>query len=242
MALSAANFIEDRWAPLLKIGATAAIAQMVIMVVQIIVFTAWPPPTSVEGFFELFQRNWLLGLLSLDLLYILNNMLLIPIYLALYAALKRTNEAVMLLALIFGLVGIAAYFSSSVAFEMLSISGQYNAADAVSRTSLLSAGQTLLELYKGTAFDVYYILNAAWLLMLAFVMWRSPVFNRATARWGIAAGILMIIPSSAGTLGMIFALASLAPWAVFLTLIARRFLQLATTKMHKEIGSLFPDR
>lgn len=218
---------ETQWNLLFKIGAAAGAAQLLIMVIQLFVFVQWPPPASVDGFFTLFQHNWLLGLLSLDLLYILNNILLIPIYLALYAALKRTNESAVLLALVLGLVGIAAYYSSSVAFEMLSLSRQFTVADEASRSVLLSAGQTLLELYKGSAFDVYYVFNAAALLILASVMRRNPVFSRATSAWGMAAGILMVIPSNAGTLGIIFALASLAPWAVFLVLITIRFLKLA---------------
>jgi hypothetical protein len=84
----------------------------------------------------------------------------------------------------------------------------------------------MLELYKGTAFDVYYVLNGAALLILAFVMRRSSAFTRATAGWGIAAGVLMTIPSSAGMIGLIFALASLVPWAVFLVLITRRFFKM----------------
>jgi len=228
---------ETQWNLLYKVGAAAGIAQLLIMMIQLVVFSIWPPPASAVGFFALFERNWLLGLLSLDLLYILNNMLLIPIYLALYAALKRTNESAMLLALVLGLVGIAAYFSSNIAFEMLSLSGQFNAADGASQTILLSSGQTLLEMYKGTAFDVYYVLNAAALLILAFVMRRSPVFSRATAAWGLAAGILMIIPSSAGMVGMIFALASLAPWAVFLVLITIRFTRLVKADTHVTVGS-----
>jgi hypothetical protein len=43
--------------------------------------------------------------------------------------------------------------------------------------------------------------------------------------YGLAAGILMIIASSAGTLGLYFSLASLVPWAIWLILVGRRLLQ-----------------
>ncbi len=42
----------------------------------------------------------------------------------------------------------------------------------------------------------------------------------------LAAGILMLVPSSAGTAGMIFAMGSLVPWAVFSVLVALRLLKL----------------
>ena len=38
--------------------------------------------------------------------------------------------------------------------------------------------------------------------------------------------VLMIVPSSAGTIGLYFSLASLVPWAIWLVLVGRRFFQL----------------
>jgi len=218
---------DPRWKGLYKASGAAALTMLVLMVIQIIIFIAWPPPGTVDAYFTLFQNNWLLGLLSLDLLYIANNVLMILIYLALYAALKRASESSMAIALALGLVGIAAYFASNTAFEMLSLSNQYAAATTEAQSTMfLGAGQAMLEIYKGTAFAVYYVLNAAALLIFAAVMLRSNIFSKVTAYIGILAGVLMIIPSTAGTLGLYFALASLVPWAIFSVLIARRFFQL----------------
>lgn len=215
---------DSPWQGLYKIGAWAGIGMLAIMVLQIAIYFIWPPPESVEALYALFERSWLLGLLSMDLLYLLNNTLLIPIYLALYAALKREAESAMLVALVLGLVGIAAYFASNTAFEMLSLSRQFaSAASESQRTALMGAGLASLAVYKGTAFDVYYVLNAVALLVMAWVMLRSQVFSKTTAWIGLTAGILMIIPSTAGTIGLVFSLLSLVPWAVFLALVVRRF-------------------
>jgi hypothetical protein len=217
------NSADAHWNDLYKIGAWAAIAMLVLIPIHIIIFVISPPPATVEEFFALFQKNWLLGLLSLDLIYILNNILLSLIYLALYQALKQTNAALMTAALMLGLLGIAAYFASNPAFEMLSLSRQYAAAtNLTQQTILLAAGQSQLASFTGTAFDVYYVLNGVALLLLAWVMLHSPLFSKATAWWGLASGILMTIPSTAGVPGMLFALASLAPWMVFLVMVTRR--------------------
>lgn len=217
---------ESRWQGLYKTGGMAALAMFVIMLVQVIVFMIWPPPATVEGFFALFQQNGLLGLLSLDLLYIINNTLLILVYLALYFSLRRSAESASLIALVLSVVGVAVYYSSNTAFEMLSLSGQYAAAATeLQRTITLSAGQVMLETYKGTSFDIYYVLNAIALLIFAVVMLRSKFYSRATAVWGLVAGVLMSIPSTAGTVGLIFSLASLIPWAVFSLLVAKKLLQ-----------------
>ena len=56
------------WKPLYKVGVVAALMMVVFIPIQILIFLVWPPPGTVFGYFMLFQRNWLLGLLSLDLL------------------------------------------------------------------------------------------------------------------------------------------------------------------------------
>ena len=93
----------------------------------------------------------------MDLLYLINNILLIPIYLALYVVLKPAREAIVFTALILGLVGIAVYFPSNPAFEMLTLSNQYAVATTEAQQSiLLAAGQALVVQIEGTAFLVYY--------------------------------------------------------------------------------------
>lgn len=123
-----AEAAASTWKPLSRTGGAAALTIVGIMVIQIIVFIASPPPGTVLGYFTLFHQNGLLGLLSLDLLYLVDNALVVLLYLALYAALRRASPSLMAIALALGLVGIAAYFASNTAFEMLSLSNQYAAA------------------------------------------------------------------------------------------------------------------
>jgi len=220
--------IEHRWMGLYRLGGVAALTVVGIMIVQIIIFVLWPPPETVEGFFALMQARPLLGLLSMDLLYIINNTILVLIYLSMFAALRRTAETATLIALILGALGVAAYYASNTGFEMLARSGQFaGATSEAQRTALLGAGQALLAIYKGTAFNTYYVLNAAALLIFAVVILRGKVFSAATGWVGLISGVLMTIPSTAGTIGLIFSLASLVPWAIFSVMASRRFFQLA---------------
>ena len=216
------------WNPLYRTASMAALAVVLLIPVQLFIFIAWPPPETAEGFFDLFGKNAFLGLLSLDLIYLLNNAILILFYLGLYLSLRKTNPSAMLIALILGLVGIAVYYSSSIAFEMLSLGNQYQVAETPEiRQQLLASGQTLLAVYKGTAFDVYYVLNGATLLILSLVMLKGKVFSKSTAIWGLASGILMVVPSTAGTPGLILSIASLVPWIVFSILASRKLLILS---------------
>lgn len=219
--------VDPQWRWLLTAGGIAALIGVTMIPIQVIVFAVSPPPTDIRAWFALLIENPVMGMMNLDVLYILNNALLIPLYMALWLALRDRHEPVLITALIVGLVGVAAYFPSNTAFEMLRLSQQYAAAtDPAQQAILLSAGEALTVKYVGTAFIVYYFLNAIALLMFAGVMLRTRVFSRATAYWGLAAGILMAVPSPFGTIGMVFALASLLPWAIFSLLIGRRLIQL----------------
>jgi len=219
---------EQNFGLIIKWGAIMALIVVSLIPVQIFVFSAWPPPDTVEGFFDLLNRNWFLGLLSLDLIYLLNNILLAFVYLALYFTLRKANHSLMIIALVPGFIGIAVYYASSVAFEMLSLSNQFALADSPDlKSQLLASGRMMIEIYKGTAFDIYYVLNAFTLLLISYVMLKSDIFSKTTAIWGLASGVLMIIPSTAGTIGLVFSLLSLIPWIVFSILIARRLLILS---------------
>lgn len=218
---------DGTWKSLYKVGGVAALTVVVFMLIQMIVFFLWPPPNSVVGWFALFQDNALVGLLDMDLLLIVDYVLLGLVFLALYAALRRVNPSFMAIALTLELVGIATYFASTAAFEMLSLSHQYAAATTdAERSTFLSAGQAMLATWQGTAFNMSYILSALALLIVSVVMLRSDIFGKATAYAGILAGAAGLVPPTVGIIGIVLSLVSLVPLAIWLILIARRLFQL----------------
>lgn len=219
------------WSGLYRTGAWCSLLIVALIPVQVFFFFVWPPPATTEGWFELFQNNGLLGLISMDLLYLLTNLLLIPLYLAVHQALHGESPSAMLLAVVLGLAGVVAYTASNPCFEMLGLSHEYARASAEpERIVLLAAGKTMLATYTGTAFNVYYVLNGVFLIITGVVMLRGQVFSRATGGWGLASGVLMAVPSTAGVVGPVFALASLLPWIVFSVLVARRLFHLTSLK------------
>lgn len=222
---------ELNWGKLYKTGGIAAFAIVLIIPIQIAILAVFPPPETVLGFFKLFHENWLLGLLSLDLLYYIDNALLVLVYLGLFASLRKIDFATMIIALTIGLTGIALYYASTIGFEMLSVSKQYYVTESVAmKHQLLAVGQGLIYKYKGTSFDVYYVFNAITLLLISRTMYKSKNFGKSTAIIGMIAGIFMIIPSTAGTIGLIFSLISLIPWIVFSILIGRKLIQMESLK------------
>ena len=213
--------LGSEWSGLYRAGAGAAATVLALMPVQIVLWVLWPPPETVAGHFAVLRENALLGLVGLDLFYMATNVLMLPLLLALGAALWRPSRSLAALGLTLGLVSIAVYFASTVAIEMLLLSGQYAAGTDAERAAALAAGGALLVTYKGTAFAAYYLMNGAALLCFAAAMLRSNVFGRATAVLALLSGVLMVVPSTFGTVGMVFSLASLVPWAAFSVLIVR---------------------
>lgn len=219
----------SRWRGLLRCGGWAAFASVGLTVIQIAVFAVWPPVHTVPEVFRLMVGSPVLGLLSLDLLYVLNNLAVWVLYVGLSSALWTASASGATLAVGLGTLQMAAYLASNPALEMLALARAHADAGPAARAALEAAGEAVLAGWKGTAFVVYYLLGAAVLLIFAWLLRRSPLFAGATAWWALAAGVLMLVPSTFGAVGMVMSLGSLLPWGVFAVLAGRTLLRLATS-------------
>ena len=215
--------IDETTRTLSKVALYASWAMAVIIPLQIIVFLVSFPPETAQLWLALFNQNWVLGLLQMDLLFIVDNVLLALLYLALYQILKKKNQPVMMIAILLGLLGIASFFSSNPAFEMWQTAREYA---KMPRESLLTIAEALIFQWKGTAFTIYYVLNGITLITTTLVM-RNSIFGNRTAMVGLISGILMIIPSTAGTVGLVCSLLSLIPWMIFLIMMTGTFRKLS---------------
>lgn len=214
--------------PLYRVAQFLALIMLILIPLQIVLYVVAPPPDTVIGLFQLYRQNPFLGLLSLDFLYLLNNIIVAILYLALFLLLYREKPATVLLALILGLIGIACYYPSNPAFEMLTLSNLYFQMLPEQQTLYLAAGEAVMAGYAGTAFNAYYVLSTICLLLFAYALIKSRKLKKSVGLWGFASGLLMIVPSSAGVLGMVFSLLSLVPWVVFVFLLMINFKRLST--------------
>jgi hypothetical protein len=216
----------SNWDWLYKIGGAAALLSAVFFPIQIIVFLLNPPPDTVTGWFRLFQNNQLIGLLDLDLLLIVDQILAILIFLALYAALRRASESFMAIGLAFGLASTVLFITSNPAFEMLSLSKQYAAATTEAQQAVfLAAGQAMLASWQGSAFQVSYFLGSIAAIIISAVMLRGQIFSKAAAYLGILANVIALglyVPVI-GVYISVFSVVFLWAWYI---LIARRLFQL----------------
>jgi hypothetical protein len=184
---------DSEWRDLYIIAATAALIAVALFLIEIVGFSIWRQPTTVIGYFTLFQNNKLLGLFDFYLLDFLAFVFLIPVYLALYFALRRTSRSWLLIATAVGFVGNTVYLVSNTAFCMLSLSGQYSAANTESQKAIyLAAGQVMLKLFNVTGLYVSYVFFSVWGVIISFVMLRSKIFSKTTGRVGIVANAVAL--------------------------------------------------
>lgn len=220
--------------PLLRLGAACGLAAVAVAITQVVIeIVGWgiagtPVPASVEGWFALLQSNRLLGLTELTGMQIPMFALLVPLFLALRAALQPANPSLSLVATAFGLLGIGVYLASNTAFSMLSLSDQWaSAAGDVERERLLAAGQAMLAQYEGPGLDAGVFLVMVATLAFSWLMLQSAHFGRVTAGIGIAAGVIglgyyvaVALPSA-----RIFLLEAAAPvFVLWIALTARALL------------------
>jgi hypothetical protein len=66
-------------------------------------------------------------------------------------------------------------------------------------------------------------------------MLQSNVFSKATAYVGIVMGVLMLVPPTVGTIGLLLSLISLIPTLIWLIPIARRLFQLGSGVVKEQV-------
>jgi hypothetical protein len=236
---------------LYKVGGAAALVVALLLLIEIIIFIAYPLPSTAIDYFRRFQSNRLIGLVDLYLLETLAYILYVPLFLALYLALRRANESYMALAVALAGIGIAVFLATNNPFAMLSLSDQYAAATSdTERSQFLAAGQALLANTNQRAvggFNLGLFLVSVAGLIVSVVMLSSNVFGRVTAYAGVLANALSLadylrlaIAPAALLLILLLALTSgvlLFAWYIF---VARRLFQLGSQRARLLSSSQVP--
>jgi hypothetical protein len=222
-----ADVSEGRWYYLYRTAAIAALITVALFLFQIVAFFVWPPPSTVAGHFALLRSRTFVGLVSLDFLIIVDEVLAIPICLALYLSLRRVQESLMLIATALSAASIVCFLIATPALNMLYLSKQYAVAGtSAEREGLLAAGQAVLSSWQGTPFQVGYVVGSIDMLLIAWVMLRSPIFSKLTAYVGIVASVVgfgVYLPK----VGIFISILSVVGMQVWYVMIALTLLRLS---------------
>jgi hypothetical protein len=208
------------------------ILMILIIPIQVMIFMFVPMPEDALGFITLMHDNPVMGLLHMDLLYILNNTFLIFFYFLLFMTLNPKNKTMLNIALITGIVGAILYYTSNRSVEMLLLSDKYfSTTDPTLRLSYIAIAESYLDIWKGTAFNTYYVLSAISLILFSIEMLKSSFYKRSTGIIGLISGILMVVPSGFGLVGLIMSLLSLIPWIIFSLMVVIRLSHMETVNV-----------
>jgi fumarate reductase subunit D len=217
---------DPTYRSLYRIGGVAASLMVLVTILHIGVFFVVGLPGNILEWFELFESSPLDGLLAFELLLVVYVVLSIPLALALYAALHRTNPSLMSISLALALIGAVAFIISRPAFEMLSLSNSYAVATTdAQRAGYIAAGEATFATFSGTPYWLSYILGSIGGLMISAVMLQGAVFSKTTAYLRLASGVLdfgIFVP----TIGLFIALLSVFCLMGFNILVAWRLLQI----------------
>ena len=212
---------DDRWHYLYRTAAIAALISVALFLFQIVAFFVWPPPSTVAGHFAVLQSRPFVGLVSLDFVIIVDEVLAIPLLLGLYLSLRRVHESLMLIATALSAASIVCFLVATPALNMLYLSQQYAAATtAVEREGLLAAGQAVLSAWLGTPYQVGYVVGSIDMLLIGWVMLRSRIFSKATGYVGIVASVvgLGVYVPKVGVYISIFSVVGMQVWYVMIAL------------------------
>jgi hypothetical protein len=192
---SDAGEVGSRWSSLYKVGGLAAFFAIAVMIIEFIVLTIWPPPTTVLGWFTLFQSNRLLGLVDYGILDAVIVAFLGPMFVALYFALRRSNGTYVAVAVPFVFAGIASYWATNSSLAMLYLSDLYAAATSdAQRSAYLAAGQALNAVGQyGLLYSMGFFLVTIAGLIVSIAMLRSGVFSRTVAYVGIVGNVFLLL-------------------------------------------------
>jgi hypothetical protein len=173
-----------RWRGVLATAAAGAILTAICVPLQVALFIAIPPPTShsVGAWFDLFNTSPVIGLLSLDLLMMVEQVLAVPIILALFLLVHRAAPSATLLGAAAWLMGAVLFLGSNTGFEMLALARGYAAAAPADQAAYIAAGHGMLASYwdMGTSFVFGYVLSAVGGILLGAGLVRAGVLGRAT--------------------------------------------------------------
>jgi hypothetical protein len=217
------------WQPLYLAGAGAALVSAVLLPVQVAVFLIWPPPLdgTAADWFDLLAERRLVGLVDLDLLLVAANVLLIPLLLAFAVLLWRNGPSWIVLAEGAGFIAVTMFIAVNPAIGMAALSDRYAEATTESaRAAAVSAGDTLLATWQGSAFHTGYLLGSFAGVVIGAMMLRGGTFSRLAA-WcailGNGVGLGLYMPG----IGLYIAVFSVVFLELWYILVARTLLTVA---------------
>jgi hypothetical protein len=194
-------------------------------------------PASAEQAFDLLQHRRVVGLLRLDLPTIAVLPLYYPLFLGMFAALRRSDLANALLSTVLAFAGVTLVLATPTALSMIPLSDKFAVATGdAARNQLLAAGEAIMaaDIWHSTGAILGGVLLQWGAVLISVAMLRGRVFSKTTAWLGIVLHGLDLAHIVGGLFlpvsGMILLAIAGPLYPVWFFLIGLRLLKLASSK------------
>jgi hypothetical protein len=221
---------DPQWKELYRIGGIVAVVTVILILLVIATYPIWPylpGTTSTEDIFAAIQANRLSGLISLDFILLINNLIGVLLFLALYVSLKQVNTSYALIALVLGLFAAVLIVPARPIFELVSLSDLYATATTdAAKNQYLAIGEAILAHFDGTAFKINTFFGGLSLLISSILMVRSNIFSKSTAYVGIVTNLAVcgfFLPG----IGIVLLTLSVPGYLIWNIQLARSFFKMA---------------
>ena len=177
--------------PLCKVGGIASLLFLIYTMITMVILTVFGvQPNTAIGCFTMLQSNRVIGLLRMDLLTAICMALYFLIFLGIFIALKGSNSAYSIMAIICVFVGVTLFIATPSALSMMDLSDKYaTATTEAEKSHLISAGEAILsaDMFHGTGAIIGRFLVQVGALIFSLKMVGGKIFNKFTSYVGIAA-------------------------------------------------------
>jgi len=186
---------DGRW--LYRVGGISALVLGIgyLLTFPVITYAGGFPPAGVEAQLASFAEH-AVGWWAATALMVFTDLLYVPVFLALYLALKGINKGMMLLAL--ACAGLFVALDLAVTWtaysSLITLGGSYAAATSDAQRAIIGAAAGYPSaIIDSPLLGIYTVFIPALGLLLASLVMRKGVFNKALAYLGVIAGISGIL-------------------------------------------------
>jgi hypothetical protein len=184
---------DNQWKLIYQIGAVCAFLAFLVMAAEMGI-TFLPDGAreilSIQDLFDLYTRNWFMGMRFMGLMNIFATTLMIPTMVAILGVHRKKDAGLAILILVIFAASYAIFMADNAAFPMLTIHTKYQAATSeTTKQALLTAAESLWA--KGASHTPGtfpgFFLSITVQFLLGWLLLRNDFFPKTTALIGIIA-------------------------------------------------------
>jgi hypothetical protein len=193
---------------LYRIGGYSAFLQASSVIFAVAGYFIWPHVfTDAKVVYEGILKNPLVFFMKLDPIVLIGTLLQLPVWLGLWASLKKTNYSLASLALSIGFISTIAALPTRPLIELYSLASQYFSTDILNQKEIyLAAGEALLSQFHGTSWAISIMTGGLAAIIFGIIMKKNQHFRRRTIIAMILSGIgaLFILIPTVGIILLFF--------------------------------------